>query len=95
MKANRILSFTLFTLNIVWGKPKGGGALTYWLIGPLLIDLAPTNFTSYSVASLTIRTLTHTLCALHQNIWLSAQPFTHVRWVECMCVVLGAVLNDG
>jgi hypothetical protein len=26
MKASHILSFTLFTLNIVWGKPKGGGA---------------------------------------------------------------------
>jgi hypothetical protein len=26
MKVNRILSFNLFTLNIVWGKPRRGGA---------------------------------------------------------------------
>jgi hypothetical protein len=28
MKADRILSFTLFTFNIVWGKPGGGGIPT-------------------------------------------------------------------
>jgi len=28
MKASRILSFTLFTFNIVWGKPRGGGIPT-------------------------------------------------------------------
>jgi hypothetical protein len=27
MKASYILSFTLSTFNIVWGKPGGGGAL--------------------------------------------------------------------
>jgi hypothetical protein len=26
MKASRILSFTFSTFNIVWGKPRGGGA---------------------------------------------------------------------
>jgi len=46
MKASRILSFTLFTFNIVWRKPRGGGVPTSWLIGPLVIDLPPTGCTS-------------------------------------------------
>jgi hypothetical protein len=46
MKANHILSFTLFTFNIVWGKPRGGGIPTSWLIGPLVVDLPPTGCTS-------------------------------------------------
>jgi hypothetical protein len=46
MKANRILSFALFTFNIVWGKPGGGGVLAFWLIEPLIIDLARTDYTS-------------------------------------------------
>jgi len=45
MKANHILSFTFFTLNIVWGKPRGGGAPASWLIKPLVVDLAPTGCT--------------------------------------------------
>jgi hypothetical protein len=43
MKASRILSFTFFTFNIVWGKPRGGGIPTSWLIGPLVVDLPPTG----------------------------------------------------
>ncbi len=43
MKASHILSFTLFTFNIVWGKPGGGGIPTSWLIRPLVIDLPPTG----------------------------------------------------
>jgi len=43
MKASRILSFTLFTFNIMWGKPGGGGIPTSWLIGPLVVDLPPTG----------------------------------------------------
>jgi len=46
MKASRILSFTLFTFNIVWGKLRGGGIPTSWLIGPLFVDLPPTGCTS-------------------------------------------------
>ncbi len=46
MKTSRILSFTLFTFNIVWRKPRGGGILTSWLIGPLVVDLPPTSCTS-------------------------------------------------
>jgi len=30
MKVSRILSFTFFTFNIVWGKLKGGGTPTSW-----------------------------------------------------------------
>jgi len=43
MKTNHILSFTLFTFNIVWGKLGGGGVPTSWLIGPLVIYLQPTG----------------------------------------------------
>ncbi len=46
MKASHILSFTLFTFNIVWGKPGGGGIPTSWLIGPFVVDLPPTGCTS-------------------------------------------------
>jgi len=46
MKASRILSFTLFTFNIVWGKLGGGGIPTSWLIGPLVVNLPPTSCTS-------------------------------------------------
>ncbi len=46
MKASRILSFTLFTFNIVWGKPGRGWVPTSWLIGPLVVDLPPTGCTS-------------------------------------------------
>jgi hypothetical protein len=46
MKASHILSFTLFTFNIVWGKPGGGGILTSWLIGPFVVDLPPIGCTS-------------------------------------------------
>jgi len=46
MKASHILSFTLFTFNIVWGKPRGGGIPTSWLIRPLVVDLPPTSCTS-------------------------------------------------
>jgi len=93
MKANRILSFTLFTFNIVWRKHGGGGAPTSWLIGPLVIDLAPIGCTSCSATNLTIWTPTHTLCMLHQSTWLSAQLLAPARWVECMCIVLGTVPN--
>jgi hypothetical protein len=48
MKASRILSFTLFTFNIVWGKPEGGGIPTSWLIGPLVVDLPPIGCTSFA-----------------------------------------------
>jgi hypothetical protein len=65
MKANCILCFTLFTLNIVWGKLGGGGAPASWLIKPPIVDLAPTNYTSCSVANLAIWTPTCTLCVLH------------------------------
>jgi len=46
MKASHILSFTLFTFNIVWGKPRGGGIPTSWLIGHLVVDLPPTGCTN-------------------------------------------------
>jgi hypothetical protein len=92
MKANRILCFTLFTLNIVWGKPGRGGAPTFWLIGPFVVHLAPTGCTSCSMASLAILTSTCMLCVLHQSIWFSGQPFTPTKWVGCMCIVLGAIL---
>jgi len=46
MKASRILSFTLFTFNIVWGKLGGGGVPSSWLIGPLFVNLPPTGCTS-------------------------------------------------
>ncbi len=72
MKVSRILSFTLFTLNIAWGKPKGGGAPASWLIKPLVVDLTPTGCTIYNRASLAIWAPTCTLCVLHQSTWLSA-----------------------
>jgi hypothetical protein len=72
----------------VWGKPGGGGALASWFIGPLVVHLAPTGCTSYSVANLTIQTPTRTLCVLHQSTWFSAQHFTFAKWVRCMCTVL-------
>jgi hypothetical protein len=50
MKASHILSFTLFTFNIVWGKPGGDGAPTSWLIGLLVVDLPPTGCTRCSMA---------------------------------------------
>ncbi len=46
MKVSRILSFTLFTFNIMWGKPGGGGVPTSWLIRPFVVDLLPTGCTS-------------------------------------------------
>ncbi len=46
MKASRILSFTLFIFNIVWGKPGGDGIPTSWLIGLLVVNLPPTGCTS-------------------------------------------------
>jgi hypothetical protein len=46
MKASHILSFTLFTFNIVWGKLGGGGIPTSWLIEPLVVDLPPTGYTN-------------------------------------------------
>jgi hypothetical protein len=95
MKSNRILSFTFFTFNIVWGKLEGGGAPTSWLIRPPVIDLAPTNCSSYSMANLAIWAPTCTLCVLHQGTWLSTHPFTHARSVECMCVVLRIVPSGG
>jgi hypothetical protein len=94
MKTNYILSFTLFTLNIVWGNLGGGGAPTSWLIEFPIIDLTPTGYTSCSAANLTIWAPTHTFCALHQSIWLSAQPFTPARRVGCMCVISGIVLSE-
>jgi hypothetical protein len=54
MKASHILSFTLFTLNIVWGKLGGGGALASWLIRSPVVDLAPIGCTSCNVANLAI-----------------------------------------
>ncbi len=36
------------------GKPEGGGAPSFWLIGPHFVDLAPTGFTSCNVANLAI-----------------------------------------
>jgi hypothetical protein len=95
MKPNHILSFTLFTVNIVWGKPRRGGAPTTWLVGPPVVDLALTGYTSYNVANLAILVPTHMLCALHQSTWLSAQPFTLIRRVGCMCVVPRIVPNGG
>ncbi len=89
MKANRILSFTHFTLNIVLGKPGRGGAPASWLIGPPVVDLTPIGCTSCSVANLAIWTPTRTLCVLHQSTWLFAQPLTPARRVRCMCVVAG------
>jgi len=35
MKASHLLSLTFFTLNIVWEKPRGGGALASWLVKKL------------------------------------------------------------
>jgi hypothetical protein len=35
------IMFHPFTLNIVWGKLGGGGAPAFWLIEPLVVDLAP------------------------------------------------------
>ncbi len=95
MKANRILSFTLSTFNIVWGKPRRGGAPASWLGGPPTANLAPTIYTSYNVASSSIRTSTRTLCVLHQSTWLSTQPFTPTRRVKCMCVVPKTVPSSG
>jgi hypothetical protein len=46
MEASCILSFTFFTFNIMWGKPGGGGIPTSWLIGPIVVDLPPTGYTS-------------------------------------------------
>jgi hypothetical protein len=94
MKASRILSFTFFTLNIVWGKPRGGGGPTSWLIEPPVVDLAPTSCTSCSTTNLAIRTPTGTLCTLHQTTWLSTRPLTPIKQVRCMCVVPGAVSSD-
>jgi hypothetical protein len=71
MKTSRILCFILFTLNIVLGKPGGGGALASSLIEPLVVDLTPTDYISCSVAILAILTPTCTLCMLHQNTLLS------------------------
>jgi hypothetical protein len=48
MKVNRILSFTLSTLNIVCGKLGEGGALTSWLVKPVTILI---GCISYSAAS--------------------------------------------
>jgi hypothetical protein len=95
MKASRILCFTFFTLNIVWGKPGGGGALASWLIRPHVVDLALTSCTSCNVASLAILTPTCTLCVLHQSTWLFVQPLTPTRQVECMCVVPRIVSSGG
>jgi hypothetical protein len=55
----------------VWEKPKGGGAPTSSLIGPPIVDLAPTGCTNYSTASLAIWAPTHMLCALHQVLGFS------------------------
>jgi hypothetical protein len=93
MKANRILSFTLLTLNIVWGKPGGGGALASWLVEPLVTDIVPIGCTSYSAASLAFQAPTCMYCALHQGIWFFAHLFTPAGQVGCMCVVPGAVSN--
>jgi hypothetical protein len=46
MKASCILSFTLFTFNTMWGKPRGGGVPISWLIEPLVVDLPPTGCSS-------------------------------------------------
>jgi hypothetical protein len=94
MKANRILYFTLFTLSIVWGKPRRGGGLASLLIGPPIVNLAPTDYTSCNAANLAIWAPTRTLCALHQSTWLSVQPFTPTRRVGCMCVVPRTVPNS-
>ncbi len=91
MKTCHILSFTIFTFNIVWGKLGGGGALAFWLVGPPIVDLAPTSYTSCSAISSTIQAPTRTLCALHQSTWLSTQPLTPTKRVGCMCVVLRVV----
>jgi hypothetical protein len=64
MKASRILSFTFFTFNIVWGKPERGGAPTSWLIRPPVINLPPTGYARCSMANLTIWTPIRTLCTL-------------------------------
>jgi len=94
MKASRILPFTFSTLNIVWGKPGGGGALASWLVEPLASDLAPTGHTGCNAANSAIQIPTCTLCVLHQSIRLSAQPLTLARQVECMCVVPKVIPND-
>jgi len=94
MKTNHILFFILFTLNIVWGKPRGGGAPAFWLVMPFVVDLKPTGCTNCSTANLAIRAPTHTLCALHQSTWFFAQPLTPARRVGCMCIVPGAIPNE-
>jgi hypothetical protein len=93
MKANHILSFTLYTLNIVCGKPGRGGALASWLVEPLVANLVPTDCTSYSVAYSAIRAPTCTLCVLHQSTWFSTQPLTLAKQVGCMCIVPRIVPN--
>ncbi len=95
MKTSHILSFTLSTFNIMWGKPGRGGAPTSWLVRPLVADLAPIDYINYSAANSAIRAPTHTLCVLHQSTWLSAQHLTPARRVECMCVVPGVVTSNG
>jgi hypothetical protein len=95
MKASCILCFTLFTLNIVWGKPRGGGAPVSWLIGPPCVNLAPTGYICYSVANLAIRTPTCMLCVLHQSTWLSARPFIPIKQVGYMGDVPRAVSSGG
>jgi hypothetical protein len=67
MKTSYILFFTLFTLNIMWGKPGGGGALASWLIEPPVVDLAPTGCTNCSMVNLAIQIPTYTLCALYES----------------------------
>ncbi len=54
MKASHILSFTLFRLNIVWGKPGRGGALASWLIRPPIVNLIAAGYTSYNATNLAI-----------------------------------------
>jgi hypothetical protein len=54
MKVSCILSFAFFTFKIMWGKPKGGGALAFWLIGPPIVDLTLTGCINYSVVNLAI-----------------------------------------
>jgi hypothetical protein len=74
----------------MWGKPGKGVALTSWLIGPPVVNLAPTNCTSYTTVN-----LTRALCTLHQSTWLSTQPLTFVRQVGCMCIVPGPIPKGG
>ncbi len=51
MKASHILAFTLFTFNVVWGKPGGGGTLTSWLIGWVVIAWSAWVATSWGAIS--------------------------------------------